>query len=283
MIEQHHLSVRQACSLLKISSSVFYYRSTKKDDNDIIDALRDLADKHYRWGFWMMHHYLKNEGKEWNHKRVYRVYTEMKLNLRSKRRKRLPLREREALLQPLAPNIHWSMDFMQDSFDTGKKFRLLNIIDDFNREGLAIIPSKSITSDRVIMELENLIMWRGKPEHIRVDNGPEFIANKLDLWCQSNGIHLKFIQPGKPAQNGYIERFNRTFREEVLSMHLFTSMESITQKAHNWLFMYNHKRPHSSLNNLSPRRFLMKHGNLSSLEAENFPTFQIDNNPCINV
>ena len=120
------------------------------------------------------------------------------------------------------------MDFLQDSFDTGKKFRLLNIIDNFNREGLAIIPSKSITSDRVIMELENLIMWRGKPEHIRVDNGPKFIANKLDLWRQSNGIQFMFIQPGKPAQNGYIERFNRTFREEVLSMHLFTSLKSIT-------------------------------------------------------
>jgi transposase InsO family protein len=111
---------------------------------------------------------------------------EMKLNLRSKRRKRLPRRKKQALLQPLTPNLHWSMDFMQDNLSDGKKFRVLNIIDDFNREGLAIVPSKSITSQRVITELENLKVWRGLPEKIRVDNGPEFIAERLSDWCKNN-------------------------------------------------------------------------------------------------
>jgi len=277
VIERFELSIRQACSLLKLSTSVYYYKPKEKDDTELIIALKELAETEHRWGFWMMYSYFRNEGKIWNHKRVYRIYKEMKLNLRSKRRKRLPLREKLCLLQPLSPNIHWSMDFMQDNFYDGKKFRTLNIIDDFNREGLAIVASKSITSNRVILELENLVMWRGKPEKIRVDNGPEFIAHVLNKWCSDNNIELIFIQPGKPAQNGFIERFNRTFREEVLSMNLFQSLEEVTYKAHNWLYKYNHKRPHQSLNNLSPRAFLLKYGKLSAQYPGEFPTFQQDN------
>jgi putative transposase len=174
------------CNLLHISASSYYYKSIERDDNQIIDALHNLADEHYRWGFWMIHHYLRNEGKTWNHKRVYRVYTEMKLGLRSKRKKRIPKRVSEPLLQPLEPNLHWSMDFMMDNLSDGKKFRTLNVIDDFNREALVIVPSKSITANRVILELEQLIEWRGKPEKIRVDNGPEFIAEALQNWTKSN-------------------------------------------------------------------------------------------------
>jgi putative transposase len=262
--------------LLKISTSSFYYKARLKNDDPIIEAFKNLADQHYRWGFWMMHHYLRNEGATWNHKRTYRVYTSMNLNLRSKRRKRLPKRTQHALLQPLHPNIHWSMDFMQDNLSDGKKFRVLNVIDDFNRECLAIVPSKSITSHRVISELENLTTWRGVPEKIRVDNGPEFIAERLKDWCFFKGIELTFIQPGKPAQNGYIERFNRTFRDEVLSMHLFSSLESFKNTAHQWVHVYNHKHPHCSLANLSPRNFLLKHAKPHLIDSD-FPTFQIDN------
>jgi putative transposase len=278
LVQEHQLSIRQVCKVLKISSSVFYYQPEEKDDTDIILSLKSLAEKHYRWGFWMMYHYFRNEGKSWNHKRLYRIYTEMNLNLRSKRKKRLPVRKRECLLQPLVPNLHWSMDFMQDNFSDGKKFRTLNVIDDFNREALAIIPSKSISSNRVIMELEQLIEWRGKPERIRVDNGPEFIAHVIQSWCESNGIELKYIQPGKPAQNGYIERFNRTFREEILSMQLFQNLEQVAEMANRWIYEYNHFRPHSSLNNLSPRTFLLKYGKLNIQNPEEFPTFQQDFN-----
>lgn len=238
------MSIRQACFLTALNCSSYYYRPKERDDNVIIDALRDLADNHYCWGFWMMFYCLRNEGYLWSHKRIYRVYTSMNLNLRSKRKKRLPIRKKECLLQPLAPNIHWSMDFMQDSLSDGKKFRTLNVIDDFNREGLSIIPLKSITARRVIMELSQLIEWRGKPEKIRVDNGPEFIAQVLDDWCKTNEIELKFIEPGKPAQNAYIERFNRTFRREVLSMNLFLSLDDIQTKTNDWLHMYIQKRPH---------------------------------------
>jgi putative transposase len=170
------------------------------------------------------------------------------------------------------------MDFMQDSLSDGKKFRTLNIIDDFNREALVIVPSKSITANRLIVELNQLIEWRGKPERIRVDNGPEFIAQVLEKWSVENGIKLVFIQPGKPAQNGYIERFNRTFRSEILSMNLFQSLEEVQQKTNNWIYMYNHKRPHCSLGKMSPRAFLLKYGKLDEQELREFPTFQQDNN-----
>lgn len=257
---------------------MYYYQPKEKDDSEVIIALKELAEEHYRWGFWMMFYALRNEGKLWNHKKVYRIYTEMNLNLRSKRKKRLPLRSKESLLQPLHPNLHWSMDFMQDSLSDGKKFRTLNIIDDFNREALVIVPSKSITANRLIVELNQLIEWRGKPERIRVDNGPEFIAQVLEKWSVENGIKLVFIQPGKPAQNGYIERFNRTFRSEILSMNLFQSLEEVQQKTNNWIYMYNHKRPHCSLGKMSPRAFLLKYGKLDEQELREFPTFQQDNN-----
>jgi putative transposase len=278
LIQEHQLSIRQACGAMKLSSSTFYYQSIAPSDNDIIDALKSLADQHYRWGFWMMFDCLRNEGKTWNHKRVYRVYSDMKLNLRSKRKKRIPKRVNEPLLQPLEPNMHWSMDFMMDNLSDGKKFRTLNVIDDFNREVLAIVPSKSITANRVIMELRQLIEWRGKPEKIRVDNGPEFIAEAMKNWTEENNIELKYIEPGKPAQNGYIERFNRTYRSEVLSMNLFESLEDVQRKTNEWMYMYNNKRPHRSLNRMSPRAFLLKYGKLNEQELREFPTFQQDNN-----
>lgn len=278
LIQEHSLSIRQACSILKLSSSTFYYQSKRKPDDEIITCLKELSEENYRWGFWMMFHSLRNEGKMWNHKRVYRVYTEMNLALRSKRKKRIPKRVKEPLLQPLEPNLHWSMDFMSDNLSDGKKFRTLNVIDDFNREALTIVPSKSITANRVIMELEQLIEWRGKPEKIRVDNGPEFIADVLKKWTQTNNIELKFIEPGKPAQNGYIERFNRTYRSEVLSMNLFDSLDEVQEKSNDWIVKYNNKRPHGSLNNMSPRAFLLKYGKLNEQESREFPTFQQDNN-----
>lgn len=278
LIQEHQLSIRQACGAMKLSSSTFYYQSIASSDNDIIDALKSLADQHYRWGFWMMFDCLRNEGKTWNHKRVYRVYSDMKLNLRSKRKKRIPKRVNEPLLQPLEPNMHWSMDFMMDNLSDGKKFRTLNVIDDFNREVLTIVPSKSITANRVIIELRQLIEWRGKPEKIRVDNGPEFIAEAMKNWTEENNIELKYIEPGKPAQNGYIERFNRTYRSEVLSMNLFESLEDVQRKTNEWMYMYNNKRPHRSLNRMSPRAFLLKYGKLNEQELREFPTFQQDNN-----
>lgn len=267
------MSVRQACILLKISSSVFYYQPLKKSDYEIVDALETLAQDHPRWGFWMMFHHLRNQGKKWNHKRVYRVYLSLNMNLRRKHKKRLPSRIKEPLVLPIGPNITWSMDFMHDTLINGRKIRTLNIIDDFNREVLQIAIDTSLNSKRVIRELEQLISWRGAPDRIRVDNGPEFIAIALDEWCKDpeRNIKLQFIQKGKPSQNGYIERFNRTYREEVLSAFLFESIEQIKEITHQWIWEYNNIRPHTSLMNMPPVQFLLKYGKLGE-----FPTFQQD-------
>lgn len=201
----------------------------------------------------------------------------MRLNLRNKRKKRLPVGVKEPLLRPISPNITWSIDFMHDTLRCGRKIRSLNILDDFNREILGIAVDVSLPSKRVIRELSQLVAWRGKPERIRVDNGPEFIAQALKDWCSIQGIELSYIQPGKPTQNSLIERFNRTFRQEVLDCFMFSSIKEIRIFAHAWMWMYNNERPHSSLQYLTPHEFLLKYGKLEQYDPGEFPTFQQDN------
>lgn len=272
------MSIRQACVLFSISQSVFHYQPVPSNDREIQEKLSELAQLHSRWGFWMMHFHLRNLNNTWNHKRVYRIYTDMKLNLRRKHKKRLPLRPVESLVQPLLPNLTWSMDFMHDVLNNGVKFRTFNVIDDFNREALNITLGTSITSKRVIRELEKLIDWRGKPSFIRVDNGPEFIAHDMELWAKANSIDLKFIPKGKPHKNGYVERFNRSYREEVLDSYLFDNIKAGQVISHAWMWTYNNERPHSSLDYNTPVQFLLKYGKLHIPQADvkEFPTFQQD-------
>lgn len=271
--QTHQLSIRQALILFSISASVYYYQPKPNEDGIVGELLLELAQLHNRWGFWMMHHRLRELGYLWNHKKVYRIYTELKLNLRRKHKKRVPSRIKEPLVQPIGPNITWSMDFMHDGLINGKKFRSFNLIDDFNREVLNITIDTSINSRRVIDELEKLAQWRGLPTKIRVDNGPEFIAHKLELWCNEHGVQLQFIQKGKPTQNGFIERFNRSFREEVLDNYAFESIKDVRVFSHAWMWVYNNERPHKSLGYRTPVKFLLKYG-----KVDDFPTFQQDNN-----
>ena len=274
------MSVRQACRALEISTSVYRYKPLKKEnDNKYHSLLIQMAEKRPTWGFWMMYYRLRNAGHQVNHKRVYRLYKEANLNMRRKSRKRVPARVKQPLVQPLYPNLLWSMDFMRDSLFQGKVFRAFNVIDDFNREALNITIAKSITSERVITALEELIQWRGKPEKIRVDNGPEFIAEALSQWCQApeRKIELVFIEKGKPSQNGYIERFNKTFREDVLDAYLFEELNQAQAYSNQWIWMYNNERPHRSLAKLTPAAFLLKYGKLHHPQRQcEFPTFQQD-------
>ena len=166
------------------------------------------------------------------------------------------------------------MDFMHDTLECGKSVRSLNIIDDFNREILNITIDTSLPSARVVSQLEQLIDWRGKPEKIRVDNGPEFIAEKLKDWCGKNEIALHYIQPGKPTQNSLVERFNRTFRTEFLDVYLFENIRQMRNYSEIWMWTYNNERPHKSLQYLTPRGFLLKYGKLTQAKANEFPTFQ---------
>ena len=187
-----------------------------------------------------------------NHKKLYRIYTSMKLNIRRRAKKRLPARVKQQLFQPSALNEVWSIDFMSDSLWDGRKIRLLNIIDDFNREVLTIETDTSLPTLRVIKSLQELSEHRGLPKFIRVDNGPEFISDKLDSWCKLNKIQLIFIQPGEPTQNAYIERFNGTLRRDVLNAYVFKSIKEVREVTEEWMFDYNNNRPHSSLNNKTP-------------------------------
>ena len=160
---------------------------------------------------------------------------------------------------------------MHDSLSNGRRFRSLAIIDDFNREVLSIINDTSISAIRLVRELTNLCQWRGKPRKIRMDNGPEFISIALQQWAQEYEVNLCFIQPGKPTQNSYVERFHKTYRHEILNAYLFESMEQVRGLTQEWIWIYNHKRPHDSLGKLTPREFLLKYG-----QVDDFPTFQQD-------
>lgn len=263
--------------LLKLSSSVFYYKTiSNPSDVPIQDMLNGLAEGHRRWGFWKMYDFIRQQtSHRWNHKRVYRIYTQMQLNLRRKGKKRLPARSREALTLPISANVVWSMDFMHDRLANGRAFRTLNIIDDYNREALSIAIDTSISSQRVVRELTNLFEYRGKPQVIRTDNGPEFLA--LEQWLKDNQIEPKFIQPAKPNQNAFIERFNRTFRQDVLSQYLFEDLDQVRDLTARFIWEYNNIRPHDSLQNLTPRSFLLKYGKLSTAQIDSeFPTFQQD-------
>lgn len=246
------MSERQACRAVKLSRATHQYKARNKDDNQIINLLSALVDKHPSIGFWKCYHRLRKQGYQWNHKRVYRVYTQMNLNIRRRAKKRLPARVKQALFQPEQINQVWSLDFMSDSLWDGRRFRLLNIIDDFNREVLDIVADTSLPSLRVIRTLEKLLSVRGKPDMIRVDNGPEFISDKLDKWCKDKKIDLVFIQPGKPTQNGYIERLNGSLRRELLNAYVFRTLGEVRQEVKQWQDDYNFHRPHESLNNKTP-------------------------------
>ena len=249
------MSERRACRLVGLSRSTYRYEARRPDDTAIREQLTALAARHRRWGFDKMMDWLRAQGFEWNHKRVYRVYGELGLNRRIKPKKRLPTRHPQPLAQPVAANEVWSMDFMSDSLTDGRAFRTLNIIDDFNREALRIEVDTSLPAARVIRVLDQVVAERGYPRAIRSDNGPEFIAHALATWVKDHPPLWDFIEPGKPAQNAYIERFNRTYREDVLDAYLFDTLEEVRAITDAWLEEYNAVRPHAALGGATPYAF----------------------------
>ncbi len=242
---------------MKLPRSQYYYQS-KKDDSAIIDVLQDLALKHPSYGFRKLFAYIRRAGNEWNHKKVYRVYKLLKLNHKRKGKRRLPTRVKQPLATQTKVNSVWSMDFMSDSVVSGRRFRTFNVMDDCSREALAIEIDTSLSSKRVIRTLERIIENRGMPTILRCDNGPEFTSKDLEIWCKDKEITLQFIQPGKPMQNGYIERFNRLYREAVLDAYLFFELNDVRKLTNQWIEEYNYKRPHESLGNLTPNEWKEK-------------------------
>jgi len=222
-------TIRLVCCAFSISETCYRYESKLSSENEVIaDWLIRLTQNQVNWGFGLCFLYLRNVKKfSWNHKRVYRIYCELELNLRIRPRKRLKRVKPDALAVPITINECWSVDFMHDQLGDGRSFRLFNVIDDFNREGLTIEADFSLPSLRVIRSLNQVMAWRGKPKRIRCDNGPEYISEMIKTWAKKNDIVLEFIQPGNPQQNAYVERYNRTVRYDWLAQFIFESIEQV--------------------------------------------------------
>jgi putative transposase len=253
-VESRGACVRQACADFSVSETCYRYQRKLSDESAVIaDWLLRLTFNQKNWGFGMCYLYLRNVKRfGWNHKRVYRIYRELELNLRIKPRKRLMREKPQPLTVPGTCNQVWSMDFMHDQLSDGRSFRLFNVLDDFNREGLGIEVDLSLPSARVIRALEQIIEWRGRPAAIRCDNGPEYLSEAIRDWARSQDIRLEHIQPGKPQQNAYVERYNRTVRYDWLNQTLFDSIAEVQESATRWLWTYNHERPNMAIGGITP-------------------------------
>ncbi|RNM04653.1 IS3 family transposase [Dickeya undicola] len=252
VMTEHQASERRGCRIIGISRSLLHYCPDTARDQPVVEALQKLAHQYPAYGFGLMFNKLRQAGLPWNAKRVYRVYRVLKLNLQRKGKKRLPNRHPKPLAVPPHMNYCWSIDFMSGALCDGRRFRLFNVVDDFNREALAIDVDLNIPSHRVVRILERLSAERGYPAFIRSDNGPELTASVLAEWAETHNVTLDFIQPGKPMQNGFVERFNKTLRTEILDMYLFRTLSEVRVLTEDWRTEYNEERPHSSLGDVPP-------------------------------
>ena len=254
VMEHHQISISRACRVVSLPRSMHYYK-TVKDDSEVITKLRELAGQYPTEGQDLYYSRIRTQGLKWNYKKVRRVYRLLGLTKRRKTRKRIPARVKVPLRQPAYWGDTWSMDFMSDVLTSSRKFRTLNIMDDYNREAITVEAAHSMPAERVTQILDRTIKEKGKPKRIRVDNGPEFISKTFREWCQSEEIAIQYTQPGRPMQNGYIERFNRTFRENILYAYLFEDINQVQILAEEWLEDYNYKRPHEALGGQTPMAY----------------------------
>lgn len=259
--ERYGVSERRACGLLGAGRSMVRYCATRPLlDRALREKLEALAAARPRFGYRRLHVLVRRSGEGVNHKRVYRVYREAGLAVRSKRRKRVAQASRQPRVTPSVANEQWSMDFMSDSLADGRSFRVLNVVDDATREALATIVDTSLPGARVARVLEGLVGDRDKPRRIVVDNGPEFTSRALDLWAYEAGVELLYIRPGKPIENCFVESFNGKMRDECLNGHWFTSVRDAQRVVELWRLDYNHVRPHSSLGQLPPAVYARRAG-----------------------
>jgi len=254
LVDYHRLSERTACHLVGLSRTAYRYLAKPKNDHVLRERLKALAVEHTRYGYLLLHGMLKAEGLVVNKKRTYRVYTEEGLQVRTKKRKKLQ-RPRLPMEVPTGPNQRWSMDFVSDQLSGGRRFRVLNVVDDFSREMVGQLVSVSISGQRVARFLDQLACQRQPPPLIICDNGTEFTSKAMFFWAKERRTKLGFIQPGKPTQNAFVESLNGKFRNECLNQHWFRSLADAHHEIDQWRRHYNQVRPHSSLGYLPPVEF----------------------------
>jgi putative transposase len=269
------LSERRACALVGMERASFRYRSKRPAQVVLQERLKTLAAERPRWGYRRLHVLLRREGHRINVKRTYRLYRGLGLAVRRRKRKRVSV-ERKPLITPAQPNERWSIDFVSDALENGRKIRCLTIVDDFTRECPAIEVDTSLPGLRVIRVLERVAAERGGlPTAIVLDNGPEFAGRALDAWAYTKGITLAFIRPGKPIENAFVESFNGRFRDECLNEHWFTSLADARQIIEGWRRDYNQTRPHSSLGGLTPAEFTKVHSQADVDDSSPGRTLQV--------
>jgi putative transposase len=249
------MSKRRASTLVGIPWSTLHYQLKPKNDEELRTRLKQLADQHRRYGSPLLHKLLKKEGLVKNHKRTERIYREEKLSIRRKNRRKRSKEARIPMKAATKVNQNWSMDFIVDRFRDSRKLKGFTLIDDFNRESLAIEIDHSIGGKRVAQILDRIVAVKGKPEIIRSDNGPEFTSMAMFEWAQDNGVLLYFIEPGKPMQNALIESFHSRFRDDFLNQNWFGTLKEAREAAAIWQKHYNEARTHSSLGDMTPLEF----------------------------
>ncbi|BDV33704.1 transposase [Methylocystis iwaonis] len=249
------LSERRACQIVAVDRSTARYVSKRPADKPLRERLRELANERRRFGYRRLFVLLRQEGETSGKNRIYRLYREEGLTVRKRRARRRAVGARAPIPVEARPNARWSLDFVHDQFACGRRFRILNIVDDVTRECLAAIPDTSISGRRVARELSALIRRRGKPGMIVSDNGTEFTSNAVLSWSSENKIEWRYIAPGKPMQNGFCESFNGRMRDELLNETLFFGLDHAREKIRDWVHDYNHRRPHSALGYATPAAF----------------------------
>ena len=261
LIEKWKFSQSRSCRLLNIHRKTYRYRTKRRNDDDLRKNIINIANERRRFGYRRIHKMLIRKGIKVNHKKVYRIYKEENLKIRIKTRKRLKRDEINKLPIPQYANEQWAIDFMSDSLASGRKFRILNVLDIATRECIAIEIDVSIKGERLTKILDKLIFLRGKPASITMDNGSEFTSKVFESWAKKKSIQLNFIQPGKPFQNAFIESFNGKFRDECLNESWFLNLKQAKKLVENWRIDYNARRPHSALGNLTPQEYADVIGN----------------------
>jgi putative transposase len=257
--DTYQASTRRICGLIDLERSSFYYQEHGPDDGPLREALRDLAHRYPRWGYQTLTELLREDGSTVNHKRVHRVYREAGLQVRRRKRLKAAPWRGEALESPRRLNQCWGMDFVSDQLEDGRRLRILVVLDLFSRACLALEVDTSLSAYRVIRVLERLIEQRGAPETILTDNGPEFTSRAMDRWAYAREFKQQFIEPGKPMQNGFVEGFNSTLRDQCLNQHWFADIQDARQRIEEWRQLYNTVKPHSALGRKPPAAFADAH------------------------